>query len=172
MTKINVKTYFVISILILSASSMVQNHAFADISNNFGVLASTYANTSPGTYIVGNLGYTTGPALAPTVNGIIYTAGGIYSQAGSDSYTTHSSIGIIHTAGDMYSQAGITQNTATSSANSQACTTNLGTIVDLSTVQGGVYTPGVYCTTGAASIGAGGITLSGNGIYIFKIGGA
>src|SRR6185437_11951097 len=36
----------------------------------------------------------------------------------------------------------------------------------------GVYTPGVYCTTGAASIGTGGITLSGNGVYIFKIDGA
>ena len=42
----------------------------------------------------------------------------------------------------------------------------------LSLVHGGAYTPGVYCTTGDTSIGAGGITLSGNGVYIFKIDGA
>jgi len=117
------------------------------ISGNFAILASTYTNTSPGTSIAGDLGYTTGPAVAPTVNGIIHVADGAYSQAGT------------------------AQNSATSAAQ-QACTTNLGTTVDLSTVQGGVYTPGVYCTTGAASIGAGGITLSGNGNYIFKIDGA
>src|SRR4029077_1115739 len=148
MTKINIKNYLVISVLILSASSMVQNHAFGDGASNFGILASTYANTSPGTSIAGDLGYTTGPAMAPTVNGII------------------------HTADSAYSQAGTAQNAATTSANSQACTSNLGTTVDLSLVQGGVYTPGVYCTTGAASIGTGGITLSGNGNYIFKIDGA
>jgi len=148
MPKINIKNYFLMFVLIISASSMVQNHAFGDSSSNFSILASTYTNTSPGTSIAGDLGYTTGPAMAPTVNGII------------------------HTADSAYSQAGTAQNTAISSANSQACTTNLGTSVDLSLVQGGVYTPGVYCTTGAASIGAGGITLSGNGNYIFKIDGA
>lgn len=38
----------------------------------------------------------------------------------------------------------------------------------------GVYTSGVYCTaaSSAASIGAGGITLSGGGTYIFRITGA
>ena len=148
MTKFNIKNYFVMSILILSASSMMQNHAFADGSGNFAILSSTYTNTSPGTSISGDVGYTTAPAVAATVTGII------------------------HVADSTYSQAGTAQNAVTSSANSQVCTTNLGTSVDLSLVQGGVYTPGVYCTTGAASIGTGGITLSGNGNYIFKIDGA
>lgn len=76
-----------------------------------------------------------------------------------------------HIADSVYSQAGIAQNAATTSANSQACTTNLGTTVNLSLVNG-VYIPGVYCTTGTASIGTAGITLSGDGIYIFKINGA
>ncbi|HET7336586.1 MAG TPA: ice-binding family protein, partial [Candidatus Nitrosotalea sp.] len=81
--------------------------------------------------------------------------------------------GVIHTSDAVYSQAGIAQNTATAFTNSQVCTTNLpGIAVDLSQVHDGVYTPGVYCITGAASIGAAGITLSGNGIYIFKIDGA
>ncbi|MHB8603300.1 MAG: ice-binding family protein [Nitrosotalea sp.] len=35
MTKINIKNYFVLSILILSASSMVQNHVFGENSSNF-----------------------------------------------------------------------------------------------------------------------------------------
>ena len=36
----------------------------------------------------------------------------------------------------------------------------------------GVYTSGVYCINGGASIGTAGITLSGNGYHIFKINGA
>jgi len=148
MIKIAIENYFVISILILSASGIIQNHVFADDTGSFAILASTYTNTSPGTSITGNIGYTTGPAVVPTINGVI------------------------HTDDSTYSQAGIAQNTAISSANSQVCTTNLGTTVDLSLVHGGVYTPGVYCTTGAASIGTGGITLSGDGIYLFQIGGA
>lgn len=35
-----------------------------------------------------------------------------------------------------------------------------------------MYLPGVYCTTGAASIGTAGITLNGAGTYIFRITGA
>src|SRR5579864_9237283 len=148
MTRINIKNYFVMSILILSASSMAQSNVFGDSTSNFGILASTYTNTSPGTLIAGDLGYTSGPQVVPSISGST------------------------HVADSAYSQAGIAQNTASSFANSQVCTTNLGTSVDLSLVQGGVYTPGVYCTTGAASIGASGITLSGDGIYIFKINGA
>ncbi len=148
MISFNIKHFFILSVLILSASGIMQNNAFADSASNFGILASTYSNTAAGTFIVGDLGYATGPAMAATVNGII------------------------HITDSTYEQAGIAQNSATSSANAQACTANLGTSVNLSLVQGGVYTPGVYCITGAASIGAGGITLSGNGNYIFKIDGA
>ncbi|MHB8546985.1 MAG: ice-binding family protein, partial [Nitrosotalea sp.] len=152
-TRNNLKNYFVMFLLILSALSMIQNNAFATSAPNlgaagtFGILASTYTNTVSGTTINGDLGYVTGPATAPTVTGVTHVNDATYTQAGTD------------------------QNTAISSANSQACTTNLGTTVDLSLVQGGIYTPGVYCTTGATSIGSGGITLSGNGIYIFQIGG-
>src|SRR6185437_14775190 len=98
------------------------------VSGSFGILASTYTNTSPGTTIAGDLGYTSGPAIVPTISGRT------------------------HVADSTYSQAGAMQTNSISSANSQVCTTNLGTTVDLSLVHGGVYTPGVYCTTGAASI--------------------
>ncbi len=120
---------------------------------SFGILASTYTNTVAGNIINGDLGYTTGPATAPTVNG-----------------TTH-------VADSTYNQAGIDQAAALSNLNSQACTFTFAPgPIDLAsdTTHGpiGLYAPGVYCTTGAASIGAGTINLSGNGTYIFRISGA
>lgn len=124
-------------------------------STTFGILSNTYTNTAPGTTISGDLGYTTGPATAATVNG-----------------TTH-------VADSTYNQAGIDQGTALSSLNSQPCTFTFASgAVDLSTdtTHGsiGVYTPGVYCTaaSSAATIGSGGITLSGSGTFVFRINGA
>src|SRR6185437_1027391 len=49
-------------------------------------------------------------------------------------------------------------------------TINLATDTTHGTI--GVYTPGVYCINGAASIGTAGITLDGTGNYIFKMSGA
>lgn len=124
------------------------------IAKTFGILASTYTNTAIGTTINGDLGYTTPPAVAPTVNG-----------------TTH-------VANSTYNQAGIDQGTALTALNSQACSFTFAPgAIDLATdtTHGpvGVYTPGVYCITGAASIGGGGtITLTGAGTYIFRMDGA
>lgn len=124
------------------------------IAKTFGILASTYSNTAGGTTINGDLGYTTPPAVAPTVNG-----------------TTH-------VANSTYNQAGIDQGTALTALNNQACSFTFAPgAVDLATdtTHGpvGVYTPGVYCITGAASIGGGGtITLTGSGTYIFRMDGA
>ncbi len=122
--------------------------------NTFGILSSTYTNTVGGTTINGDLGYTTGPVTAPTVNG-----------------TTHG-------ADSVYTQAGLDQGTALANLNSQPCTfTFAAGAVDLASdaTHGtvGVYTPGVYCITGSASIGGGGtITLNGSGAYIFRMTGA
>lgn len=123
------------------------------LAETFGILASTYTNTTAGTTINGDLGYTTPPATNPTVNG-----------------TTH-------VANATYNQAGIDQGTALAALNGQACTFTFAPgAVDLATdtTHGpiGVYTPGIYCITGAASIGTAGITLDGSGTYIFRMDGA
>jgi len=123
---------------------------------SFGILSSTYTNTVGGTTISGDLGYTTGPAVAPTVNGTVYSP--------PDS---------------KYSTAGTDQTAALANLNSQPCThtfpagaVDLATDTSHGTIR--VYEPGVYCTTAssAASIGSGTITLTGGGTYIFRIDGA
>ena len=124
------------------------------MADSFSILSGTYSNSTSGTTINGDLGYTTPPATAPTVNG-----------------TTH-------VADSTYNQAGIDQGTALSALNSQACTFTFASgAVDLAsdTTHGvaGVYAPGVYCISGAATIGGGGtITLTGAGTYIFRMTGA
>lgn len=125
------------------------------VATTYGILASTYTNTVPGTTINGDVGFTTGPAVVP---------GGTRTNYGS---------------GAPYATAGIDQGAALNNLNSQACTfTFANGAIDLATdtTHGaiGMYTPGVYCTAGpgAASIGTAGITLSGSGTYIFRINGA
>jgi len=125
------------------------------LASTFGILASTYTNTVSGTTITGDLGYTTGPAVAPTVSGTTHVGGGTYSTAGTD------------------------QGSALADLDGQACTFTFASgAIDLATdtTHGtmGIYAPGVYCTgaASAASIGSGGITLSGSGTYIFRITGA
>ena len=117
----------------------------------YGVLASTYTNTSVAT-INGDVGFTTGPAVVPL---------GVHTNYGS---------------GAPYATAGVDQGTALASLNSQTCTfTYGGGAINLSTdtTHGpiGVYAPGVYCSSGAMNIG-GPLTLSGSGTYIFRPGGA
>lgn len=119
----------------------------------YGVLSSTYTNTVAGTTINGDVGFTTGPAVAP---------GGVHTNYGSSA---------------PYSTAGTDEGSALTNLNSQACTFTFAPgAIDLATdtTHGaiGMYTPGVYCTSGAASIGTAGITLSGSGTYIFRINGA
>ncbi len=122
----------------------------------YAVLSNAYTNTNPGTTINGDLGYTTGPATVPTVNGATHAADASYTQAGAD------------------------QSAALSALNSQQCTHtfppgNVDLATDTTHGTQGVYTPGVYCTSGGgvASIGAGGITLTGgpSGSFIFRVGG-
>lgn len=124
------------------------------IAATFGILSSTYTNTVAGTTINGDLGYTTGPAVAPTVSGTTYTA-----------------------LDAAYAQAGIDQGAALTALAAQPCTFTFAPgPIDLATdtTHGpiGVYTHGVYCISGAASIGTAGITLSGAGTFIFRIDGA
>lgn len=118
----------------------------------YGILGSTYTNTTAGTTINGDVGFTTGPAVAPL---------GVHTNYGS---------------GAPYSTAGTDQGSALSSLASQPCTFTFAPgAINLSTdtTHGaiGVYTPGVYCSTGAMNVG-GPLTLSGSGTYIFRTDGA
>lgn len=120
---------------------------------NYAVLSSTYTNTLSGTTINGSVGFSTGPAVLPAGVHANYGSGAPYAVAGSD------------------------QATALSALNSQVCTFSFASgAIDLAsdTTHGpiGVYTPGVYCIDGAASIGTAGITLNGSGTYIFRMTGA
>ncbi|HET7099349.1 MAG TPA: ice-binding family protein [Patescibacteria group bacterium] len=113
----------------------------------FGILSSSYTNGVVGTTINGDLGYTTGPFVSPTVSGSTHVADSTYNQAGTD------------------------QGSALTALNAQTCDFNFGSPTDLSLLSQPL-TPGVYCIAAAASIGSGGITLSGSGTYVFRIDGA
>jgi hypothetical protein len=122
--------------------------------NSFAILSSTFTSSLGTTVITGDLGYTT------------------LSGAGTNTIN-----GTTHVADAKYNQAGIDQSAALTNLASQNCTyTFPDGPIDLAadTTHGpiGVYTPGVYCTSGAASVGTAGITLNGLGTYIFRINGA
>lgn len=123
------------------------------LAGTYGVLSGTFTHNIANTVITGDVGYTTssGGSTFSVISGTDYGPGVPTPQARID--------------------AGI----ALTTLNSNLCTENLGIIVDLATVSShptGVYTPGVYCSTGAMSIGTGGITLSGAGTFIFRPDGA
>ncbi len=53
-------------------------------SETYGVLASTYTNTTAGTTINGDVGFTTGPAVVPAGVHTNYGVGAPYATAGTD----------------------------------------------------------------------------------------
>lgn len=147
-------TSLVLAALVMAPMVSAATSPSLGVANTFTVLSGSYVNTTPGTTISSDLGYTTGPAVVPTVGG-----------------TTH-------VADSTYNQAGIDQGNALSFLNSQPCTYNFPSgPVDLATdvTHGavGVYNPGVYCLTGAAdAVSSGTIALDGAGTYIFRMDGA
>ena len=142
-----------VALLCVASPALAANAPDLGTAATFGVLSSTYTNTAAGTTINGDLGYTTGPAVVPTVSG-----------------TTH-------VADATYTQAGVDQGTALAILIGQACT-NLGSgalnldAVDIGSGPG-VFTPGCYFNGGAMNITVGQtVTLNGTGVYIFRPGGA
>lgn len=119
----------------------------------YGILANTYTNSAAGTTINGDVGFTVGPTVEP------------------DPVGGHTNYG----SGAPYTTAGTDQSSAASALNAQGCTTTFPGAVDLflDTTHGtaGVYTPGVYCATGAITI-TGSLTFNGAGTYTFRSVGA
>jgi Ice-binding-like len=123
--------------------------------HTYGVLSSTFtnSNTSPQTIIRGDVCFTTGPTTPPlTITGATLTP--------------------------CPAQTGLDQAAATASANGQTCTfLGAGAITLDSVVIGanppGTIPPGCYSSGGAMLITAtANVTLDGNGVYIFRPGGA
>lgn len=122
----------------------------------FGVLAPIYVNTNAGTgsRIVGDLGYVTPPSELPEVSGTVHINDATYTAA---------------LAAMAAARTVLQAQTPTFSFAAGAV--NLGT--DATHGTAGTYTPGVYVVTGAASTSASAtITLSGAGLYVFRISGA
>src|SRR5437870_5661426 len=119
--------------------------------NNFAILVNTYTNAGPGTVLNGDLGYTVPPANPPTVTGTTFTST-------SPTYISAEAIQakLIAFLNDP--------------AQSGACTTTLTAATVLDSLPQPL-TPGVYCIAGAVSINTV-TTLSGDGVYIFRLGGA
>jgi uncharacterized repeat protein (TIGR01451 family) len=112
----------------------------------YGILSTTFTRNIGLTAITGDVGYTT------------------LSGGGTDSVS-----GITSTPATP--QSGQDQNAALANLNGQACDFTFNSPTDLSLLPQPLA-PGVYCITAAASIGTGGIILSGAGTHIFRIAGA
>lgn len=138
--------------LLLSAAPAVSQTA-PDLGSTspYAIVSETFTNSTPGTVVDGDVCFTTGPVVAPIVNGSQQTP--------------------------CPAQSGIDQDTARSELDAQSCT-SIGAAVALDTVSigggtPGEFPPGCYSSTGAMNITTGAaVTLSGDGVYIFRPDGA
>lgn len=139
------------ALLLVSAPALSATAPSLGTEAPYGVVSSTLTNTTSGSTITGNVCYTTGPAVAPTINGT--------------------------TVVPCPAQTGTDQASALADLNGQSCTP-IGAAVALNaySVNGGtpgVFPPGCYSSTGAMSVTTGTtVRLSGAGVYIFRPGGA
>lgn len=117
----------------------------------YAIVSGTFTNTSAGTTVDGDVCFTTGPDIDAAVSGLEQTP--CPAQTGTD------------------------QNDARAALDAQSCT-SIGAAVALDQISiaagpPGEFPPGCYSSTGAMSITTGAtVTLSGDGVYIFRPGGA
>ena len=139
--------------LIISATSIAQSNAFAasapnlGASDSFAVLAGSTITCTGAGAIIGDIGVSPGTAIVLgatpcTVTGTINPGGPVAAHAHADAATAFTNL------------------------NAATCTTIEPAVADIG---GQTLTPGVYCFPSSAAI-TGNLTLSGNGVYIFKIG--
>jgi hypothetical protein len=139
--------FVVLLSLVQSGTALAATAPPLGTNSTFGVVDSTYTNTQPGMTITGDLCYTTGPALNPTLNGALTVP--CNSQQGTD------------------------ENTAKANIDAQICTA-IGAAVALDTIvigtnPPGTFPPGCYSSTGTmTTTGGTTVTLNGYGAYIFK----
>ncbi|MHB8602479.1 MAG: ice-binding family protein [Nitrosotalea sp.] len=143
------KNFLVISILILSASGMASNYAFAagtapslGTAGTFGVLASSTITAASASTVNGDLGISPGIAITGpiTVSGTKHVADATAAAAHTDATTAYNAL------------------------QSQTCDTTI-----TSDLGGKTLTPGVYCSGSSMDL-IGTLTLSGAGVYIFQMG--
>lgn len=139
------------ALLLLSAPALTQTAPNLGSTGPFAIVSETFSNTTAGTVVDGDVCYTTPPAVAPTINGAV--------EVPCDA------------------QNGVDQNNARANLEAQSCTPiGAAVTLDLISIDGGTpgeFPPGCYSSTGAMSIGTGAtVTLSGDGVYIFRPGGA
>ncbi len=150
MTFTSVSLYSYAAVLV-SAPAFAQTAPDLGSTGPYAVVSSTFANTTSGTAVAGDVCYTTPPAAAASVSGAIVVP--CPAVTGAD------------------------QNAALEDLNTQACI-SLGAAVSLDAISigggtPGVFPPGCYSSTGAMSITTGTtVSLSGNGVHIFRPGGA
>lgn len=144
-------SFLCLGALSISTSAIAQTAPDLGAADPYAIVSETFANTTAGTAISGDVCYTTGPAVTPSISGA--TVVPCPAAVGND------------------------QNSALADLNSQACT-SLGAAVNLDAVSIGggplgVFPPGCYSSTGAMSITTGtSVSLSGSGVYIFRPGGS
>lgn len=111
----------------------------------FGLVSSSFTNTAAGTTIQGNVCYTSGPAVTPSIFGTVTVP--CDPANGTD------------------------QNAAVANLNGQVCTPIAGAL-DAVVIGGGTpgtIPPGCYEMTGAMNITTGTtVTLNGAGVYVFR----
>lgn len=117
----------------------------------YAVVSQTFTNTTLATSVDGYVCYTTGPAVNQDITGVVVTP--------------------------CPEQTGVEQDEARAVQYAQSCT-SIGAAVALDTITvggglPGVFPPGCYSSTGAMTISTGAVvTLSGDGVYIFRAGGS
>jgi ice-binding like protein len=180
MTTNNIKNYFVMSVLILSAAGMIQSQAFATTGLNLGK-ASNFVILSGNVAGVITNGVPNQPIARGYVGHTSTETAPFTFAAGFKDISNPVALGTTTTAGTPIGAA----HAVLASIGTWDGVTNTGLpctftfangAIDLSTdtTHGpiGQYGPGVYCIDGAASIGTAGINFNTNGTYVFKINGA
>ncbi|MGB9002934.1 MAG: ice-binding family protein [Nitrosotalea sp.] len=189
MIKNNIKNYLVISLLLLSATSMVQNHASA-LSFYGQYICGTHECTAQqfalhqahlsGAQKSGQVAIAIRPSIGAAINFAVLGSStvtntgntnivgnlGVSSGTAITGFPPGIVIGRTYASDEVATGAHADAATAYGILSNATCTINEPAVADIG---GQTLTPGVYCFPSSAAI-TGTLTLSGSGAYIFKIG--